>query len=94
MFAFGGGGANGGNRGGASGDVISKDDKSFTVQMRDGSGSKIVFYSTSTRAVKAADIPIDSITVGQAITVNGQANSDGSITAQVIQVRPATSTNP
>ncbi len=92
---FGGGvGQDQGNRfGGVSGEVMKKDDKSLTIQLRDG-GSKIVFYATSTRAIKAIENSMNDIAVGSTVTVNGPANSDGSVTAQLIQIRPATSTNP
>ena len=89
---FGGQGQGGMGRGGqngnfAGGEVISKDDKSLTVKLRDGS-SKIVFISGSTEVLKFATGTIADLSIGEQVTVSGSANTDGSITAQSVQVRP------
>ena len=77
-----------------SGQVIAKDDKSVTVQSADGSGSKIVFFSASTQIMKTASSTASDLLVGDNLTINGQANQDGSITAQSIQIRPAIPNQP
>ncbi len=69
------------------GEVVSVDAKGFTVKLRDGS-SKIVFLSGATEILKFATGTVSDIGVGEQITVSGSANSDGSITAQSVQLRP------
>jgi len=85
-------GTSGGAQGGGgitSGEIISKDDKSVTVKLTDG-GSKIVLLSGSTSINKAAQGTPEDLTIGQQITAMGSANSDGSVTANTIQIRPNT----
>lgn len=83
---------NGQNVGFVNGDVISKDEKSITVKLRDG-GSKIVFYADTTEISKFASGNSSDLEIGKSVTVTGKTNSDGSVTAQSIQVRPATPTD-
>ena len=78
----------GGQTGGfTGGEVVSVDDKGFTVKLRDGS-SKIVFLSGATEILKFATGTVSDIRVGEQVTVSGSANGDGSITAGSIQLRP------
>jgi hypothetical protein len=79
-------GVRGGN-GGISGQVISKDSGSITVKNQDGS-SKIVIINSSTGINKYAAGTLMDINIGESVIVGGTANSDGSVTAQTIQIRP------
>ncbi len=74
-----------------NGDIISKDDKSVTLQLRDG-GSKIVFFSSSTPIMQATAGTVADLQVGQSLMVNGTVGTDGSLVAQNIQIRPASTT--
>ncbi len=76
-----------------AGEVVAKDSTSVTIKLPDG-GSRVIFLSASTRIAKAAEGTLGDIAVGESVTVGGAANADGSITAQTIQIRPASSTLP
>jgi hypothetical protein len=71
-----------------AGEIISADDKSITVKMTDGS-NKIVIFSDSTEINKAGTADKSELKVGETVSVFGTSNSDGSITAQNIQLNPA-----
>ncbi len=82
-----------GGRGGmnrpVTGEVISSDEKSITVKLPDGS-SKIVLVTTTTAINKATQATKTDIITGSKVAVFGQTNSDGSVTAQNIQLNPIT----
>lgn len=82
------GGLRGSGSGGfTAGEIIAKDSGSITVKLNDG-GSKIVFYSNTTEVDKFAKGTAGDLQIGESVTISGQANQDGSITAQSVQIRP------
>ena len=84
-----------------AGSIIAMDPQSITVQLggpnasstNNGStGSKIVLFSASTQVGKFVTGAATDLKVGQTVMVQGNQNSDGSVTASSIQIRPAGST--
>lgn len=70
-----------------NGEIISADEKSITVKMQDG-GSRIVLFSEKTEINKAESGTKEDLKVGETVAVFGTENSDGSVTAQNIQLNP------
>jgi len=90
--------ANGGNfssmRGGTanggmlSGTVAAKDAESITVDTKDGS-SHIILVTPATSFSKSVNGSQSDVAVDATVIISGTANSDGSMTAQSVQIRPA-----
>lgn len=79
-----------GNRQGfrpVNGEIIASDDKSITVKLTDGS-SKIVLVSDKTAINKAGTASKEDLKTGEKVAVFGTENTDGSVTAQNIQLNP------
>ncbi|HQU07968.1 MAG: hypothetical protein B7X04_00715 [Parcubacteria group bacterium 21-54-25] len=62
---------------------------SITLSLRDGS-SKIVLLTPNTAISKSVAGSTHDLAVGATVIVNGAANSDGSVSASLIQLRPQT----
>ncbi len=69
-----------------SGEVIKIDDSSLTIKGSDNN-SKVVYFSDNTVVNQMATSSINTITAGQQVTVSGQEDTSGFITATSIQVR-------
>jgi hypothetical protein len=70
-----------------NGEIIESGDDSVTVKLMDGT-SKIVLFSDKTEINKAQQAQTADLKVGEKVMVMGQENSDGSVTAQNIQLNP------
>ena len=70
----------------ASGEIISNDGTILTVKLRDG-GSRIVFVSGSTKFDKSISASMGDVSIGKTVVISGETNPDGSMTADVIQIR-------
>lgn len=78
-----------GNRGinGAFGQIVTIDANTMTIKMQDGS-SKIVNLSSTTTISKTDTALKTDLKAGVQVAVMGTTNSDGSITAQNVQLNP------
>jgi hypothetical protein len=70
------------------GTVASVGSGSITLNTRDGS-SHVVLTTPSTTVSKSVTGSLSDIAVGSTVEVTGTTNSDGSVSATVIQLRPA-----
>ncbi len=70
-----------------SGTILSVSDNSITVQQPDGS-SRIVILSDQTSINEATKVDRSQLTKDAEVAVFGSLNSDGSLTAQSIELNP------
>lgn len=70
-----------------SGEIINIDDTSLTVKLADGS-SRIVLINNKTIFNKTATVEKSELKVGEKVGVFGTVNSDGSVSAQSVQLNP------
>src|SRR5690349_4330068 len=78
---------NGQNASAVRGQIISNDNGTITVKMRDGS-TKLVVLSSSATIMKATSGSKDDLKSGEEVMIFGTSNSDGSVTAQTISINP------
>jgi len=84
--------------GNISGQIIAKDATSITVELKSttnqgdsstsGTGSKIIFYTEKTPVSKMTDGTIDDLIIGKEVSIQGTTNTDGSVIAKSISIRP------
>jgi hypothetical protein len=83
-------GARGGAGGGfTTGQILSVSGSTLTIQQQNGSSSEIVVLSPSTQIFKTVTGSATDLAAGTMVVITGTSNSDGSLTAQSIQIRPA-----
>ncbi len=70
-----------------NGEIISADEDSITVKLADNS-SKIVLLTDTTAINKSSEGSKEDLKVGEKVSAFGTENSDGSVTAQSIQLNP------
>jgi hypothetical protein len=77
-----------------AGKIVSVDPTSISIQLPNSTsttattGSTVVLYSTGTSILKSVVGSSADLQVGNSVTVSGTTNSDGSVSANSIQIRP------
>jgi hypothetical protein len=71
-----------------SGTILSSSNGSISIQEQNGSSTEIVLVGSTTQILKTAAGSASDLGVGTAVTITGTSNSDGSMTANSIQIRP------
>jgi hypothetical protein len=81
------GGAGNGNMAFVSGKITAIADKIITVKSSDG-GEKSIALAETAKYSKISDSTANDLASGKIVIVNGTSNTDGSVTAESIQIRP------
>lgn len=77
-----------------AGKIVSVDPTSISVALPNSTsttattGSTVVLYSIGTNILKSVIGSAADLQIGESVTVSGTANSDGSMSATSIQIRP------
>ena len=71
-----------------AGTVVSTNSGGLTLNTRDGS-SHVVLVTPDTTISKSVQGTLSDVTKGSNVIVSGTTNSDGSVSASDIQLRPA-----
>jgi hypothetical protein len=72
-----------------AGTIVSSGNGSISIQQQNGSSTEIVLISPSTMILKSVAGTASDLATGAQVTVTGTTNSDGSLTATSVQIRPA-----
>lgn len=73
--------------GAVRGEIINADDKTITVKLTDGS-TKLVLIGSGSTVSQSVTATVKDLTVGKQVAVFGTANTDGSVTAQTLELNP------
>lgn len=84
---FGQNGQNAANFRPVRGQVLNMNTNSLTVKLSNGS-TQIVVLSASTAFMQSTKAALNDVKTGDTVNVVGTANSDGSVTAQQVQINP------
>lgn len=76
-----------------SGTIAAVSTESLTVNTRDGS-SHVVLLTPATTVSKSVSGVLTDVTAGATVLITGTTNSDGSVSASVVQLRPTQNTTP
>ncbi len=71
-----------------AGQIVSSSNGSISIQQQNGSSTEIVLISPTTQILKSVVGTPSDLSNGTTVTVTGTSNSDGSLTATAIQIRP------
>lgn len=81
-------GRQGGGFGGlVAGEILKLDGQSLAVKLPDGS-TRIVLLSEKTAVTKSETGAVTDLATGLSVRIDGSTNSDGSVTAQSVQILP------
>jgi len=82
------GGAGRASGGFVSGKVLSVGSGSLTIQLQNGN-SQIILLGSTAQVLKTTSGSISDLAQGTNVVITGTPNSDGSLTAESVQIRPA-----
>ncbi|MGC9602748.1 MAG: hypothetical protein ABSE76_03375 [Minisyncoccia bacterium] len=73
-----------------AGTIVASGSGTISIQEQNGSSTEIVLVGPSTQILKTIAGSVSDLSVGTTVTITGgTSNSDGSLTANSIQIRPA-----
>lgn len=69
------------------GEIINFNDQTLTIKNETDGGSRLIFLSTSTTITKTEPATTNDLQAGKKVMVSGSQTTDGSVKAQMIQLR-------